>query len=82
MNENLRAEIARKNMSLMDLVDEINKQGYLERPMRYQTLSEKVRGNYPITVKEAIAIKKALQVEMPIEDLFNCDDKDSEDGRN
>lgn len=70
MYENLRAEIARKNMSLMNLVDEINKTSYLDKPMRYQTLSEKLRGNSSFTVKEAISIKNALNVNMSIEELF------------
>lgn len=62
MYENLRAEIARKNKTLMDLSNEIG--------MRYQTLSEKIRGNSSFTVKEAISIKNALNVNMSIEELF------------
>ena len=38
--------------------------------IRYQTLSEKLRGNYQITVTEAFAIKKALGVKTPLEVLF------------
>lgn len=64
MYENLRAEIARKNKTLQDLA--------LETGIRYQTLSEKLRGNSPILLKEAIAIKNALAVDMPVEELFNC----------
>ena len=62
MYENLRAEIARKNKTLMDLSNEVG--------MRYQTLSEKIRGNSSFTVKEAISIKNALNVNMSIEELF------------
>ena len=38
--------------------------------IRYQTLSEKLRGNYQVTVTEAVAIKKALGVKTPLEVLF------------
>ncbi len=62
MYENLRAEIARKNMTLVDLSTATG--------IRYQTLSEKLRGNSQFTVKEAKAIKSALAVDMPIDELF------------
>lgn len=38
--------------------------------IRYQTLSEKLRGNNKISVNEAIAIKTALGTKLPIERLF------------
>ena len=38
--------------------------------IRYQTLSEKLRGNNKITVDEAISIKSALGSKVPIERLF------------
>ena len=62
MYENLRAEIARKNKTLVDLSNATG--------IRYQTLSEKMRGNSQFTVKEAVAIKEALGVDMPIDELF------------
>lgn len=62
MYDNLRAEIARKNKTLVDLSNDTG--------IRYQTLSEKLRGNSQFTVKEAMAIKKALGVDMPIDELF------------
>lgn len=62
MYPNIKAEMARKNMSIVDLSNETG--------IRYQTLSEKLRGNYQITVGEAVLIKKALRVNIPIEKLF------------
>ena len=62
MYENLRAEIARKGMTIVELSNATG--------IRYQTLSEKLRGNSQFTVKEAKAIKSALAVDMPIDELF------------
>ena len=62
MYENLRAEIARKGMTIVELSNVTG--------IRYQTLSEKLRGNSQFTVKEAKAIKAALAVDMPIDELF------------
>ena len=63
MYENVRAELARKNKTLIDLSQETG--------IRYQTLSEKLRGNSPLTLKEAVAIKRAIGVDMSIEELFS-----------
>ena len=73
MYENVRVELARKNMTLAELLDAVNDvlTEYGERPMRYQTLSEKMRGNFPLLFREAVAIKKALDVDMPLEELFS-----------
>lgn len=65
MYETLRAEIARKNKSLVELSNETG--------IRYQTLSEKIRGNSPLTLKEAVEIKKALDLDMPLEELFGIE---------
>jgi transcriptional regulator with XRE-family HTH domain len=62
MYENLRAEIARKNMTIVELSNATG--------IRYQTLSEKLRGNSQFTVKEAKAIKSALAVDLSIDELF------------
>lgn len=62
MYENVRAELARRNKTIVDLSQETG--------IRYQTLSEKLRGNSPLTLKEAVAIKQALNLDMSIEDLF------------
>lgn len=62
MYPNVKAELARKGMTIVDLSNATG--------IRYQTLSEKLRGNYSITVNEAILIKDALKVKTPIEVLF------------
>ena len=62
MYNNVKAELARKNMTMVDLS---NKTG-----IRYQTLADKIRGDSILTVEEARKIKKALEVDMPLEELF------------
>lgn len=62
MYENVRVELARKNMTLVELS--------VATGIRYQTLSEKLRGNSELTLKEAVSIKAALGVDMPLEELF------------
>ena len=62
MYPEIKAELARKGMTIVDLSNATG--------IRYQTLSEKLRGNYSITVNEAILIKDALKVKTPIEVLF------------
>lgn len=62
MYPNIKAEMARKGMTIVDLSNATG--------IRYQTLSEKLRGNYSITINEAITIKDALKVKTPIEVLF------------
>lgn len=63
MYSNVRAEMARKNISMVDLSEKTG--------IRYQTLSEKLRGNSPLLVKEAVAIRNALGVDMTIDELFS-----------
>lgn len=62
MYENLRAELARKGKTLVDLSQDTG--------IKYQTLSQKLRGLTPLTLKEAVEIKQALDLDMSIEDLF------------
>lgn len=62
MYSNVKAELARKNMSVIDLS---NKTG-----IRYQTLVDKLNGKYKTSVEEAITIKTALAVDIPLEQLF------------
>lgn len=62
MYENLRAELARKGKTLVDLSQDTG--------IKYQTLSQKLRGLTPLTLKEAVDIKQALDLDMSIEDLF------------
>lgn len=58
----IKEAMEKKHMTLVDLASATG--------IRYQTLSEKLRGNYQVTVTEAMAIKKALGVKTPIEVLF------------
>jgi len=58
----IKEAMEKKHMTLVDLASATG--------IRYQTLSEKLRGNYQITVGEAVAIKKALGVKTPLEVLF------------
>jgi hypothetical protein len=62
MFDNVRIELVRNHMTMLDLSNETG--------IRYQTLSEKMRGNSPLLLKEAIAIKKALKTDMSLEELF------------
>ena len=59
---NVKAELARQNLSVVDLS---NKTG-----IRYQTLVEKLNGKYPMTLDEAKNIKTALGVDLSMEELF------------
>lgn len=59
---NVKAELARQNLSVVDLS---NKTG-----IRYQTLVEKLNGKYPMTLDEAKKIKAALGVDISMEELF------------
>ena len=62
MYPTIKAEMARKNMTITELANVTG--------IRYQTLSEKLRGNYGFTVAEAKKIKEALGVDISLEDLF------------
>lgn len=62
MYSNVKAELARLNLTLVDLSRMTN--------IRYQTLVDKINGKYPMTLDEAKRIKEALGVDIPIEDLF------------
>ena len=62
MYSNVKAELARRSMTIVDLS---NKTG-----IRYQTLVDKINGKYPLTFDEAKTIKSALDVDLPLEELF------------
>lgn len=62
MYSNVKAELARKSLTVVDLS---NKTG-----IRYQTLVDKINGKYPVTLDEAKTIKSALEVDTPLEELF------------
>lgn len=62
MFPNVRAEMGRKNLTILALS---NKTG-----IRYQTLTEKLKGKSDITIAEARKIKDALDTDLPLEELF------------
>lgn len=62
MYSNVKAELARKSLTVVDLS---NKTG-----IRYQSLVDKINGKYPMTLEEAKTIKSALEVDIPMEELF------------
>lgn len=64
MYSNVKAELARKNMTVVDLSDKTG--------IRYQTLIDKINGKYPVTLDEAKKVKAALGVDIPLEDLFEA----------
>lgn len=62
MYANVKAEMARKNMTAIELS---NKTG-----IRYQSLANKINGKSPVTLDEAKTIKTALDVDIPLDVLF------------
>lgn len=67
MYPNVRAEFARKNLTLAKAVEELEKLGI---NMNVTTLSLKLNGKYPFTFNEAKAIKAITGAEIPLEKLF------------
>lgn len=68
MYPNVRAEMARKNLTQKDIVDELQKRGF---SMVVPTFSQKMNRKYEFTFGEAVAIKDILGTEMPLEKLFS-----------
>lgn len=62
MYPNLKAELARVNMSMKDLAKAID--------MPYSTLVDKVAGRSEFTFQEAVDIRKAIGVDIPLDELF------------
>ena len=62
MYSNVKAELARRNLNIVDLSKMTG--------IRYQTLVDKINGKYPMTFDEAKKIKEALEVDIPMEELF------------
>lgn len=62
MYRNVKVEMARKNINIMDLADKTG--------IRYQTLTLKLNGSSQLLFSEARKIKAALETEVPLEDLF------------
>lgn len=65
MYPNVRAEMARKNMTLNKLAEATNSNA--------TALSQKLNGKRIITLNNAIAIKKALNTELTLEELFETE---------
>lgn len=65
MYSNVKAELARKGLTVVDLS---NKTG-----IRYQSLTDKINGKAPLKFEEARAIKNALSVDIPLEKLFELE---------
>lgn len=65
MFPNLRAEMARKNFTAQILSE--------KTLIPYSTLTPKLRGEKPITLGEAKKIKKALETEISIDELFDTE---------
>ena len=62
MYVNVKAELARRNLSIVDLSEKTG--------IRYQTLVDKINGKFPLTLEEAKKIKDALDVSLSLEELF------------
>ncbi len=60
---NLRAEIARRGLTLENLCEKLN--------VTICTLSQKLNGKSPITLDEAKKLKKAVGTDLPLEILFS-----------
>lgn len=63
MYPNLNAERARRNISLEMLAEALHK--------KVATVSLKLSGKAPISVKEALIIKKTIGTSLPLEILFS-----------
>lgn len=62
MYPNVRAEMARRNVTLTMLGDALHKS--------VATVSGKIKGNYPITIEEAKIMKTVIGVDMSLDELF------------
>ena len=62
MYPNLRAEMARRNISLQDIADGLG--------ITRVALSNKINGKTFFTLPEARKVKQIIGIEMPIETLF------------
>lgn len=66
MYRNLEAELARQDITKTKIAQELG--------ITLGTLSLKLNGKYKLTLPEAIKIKKILNVDLPIEYLFETKD--------
>lgn len=65
MYPNVRAEMARKNVTLTMLSEALNKS--------VATVSGKIKGNYPFTIEEAKIVKAVIGVDMTLDELFKTE---------
>lgn len=63
MYPNVRAEMARKNLTILALSEKTG--------IRYQTLTAKLKGDSELTLSDCRKIKSALETELPLEMLFD-----------
>lgn len=67
MFSNLRAEIARKNLTLENIVEKLRER---DITITVSMLSQKLNGKYPIYFKEAKALKEIVGTDLPLDILF------------
>lgn len=65
MYSNVKAELARKGLSVVDLS---NMSG-----IKYMSLVNKLNGKTPLKLEEARTIKSVLDVDLPLEKLFELE---------
>lgn len=70
MHKNLRAEMARKGITMVDISNFLN--------VRYATVNDKVNGKYRFYYDEALKIKRHFFPECNIEYLFECTDSENQ----
>ena len=59
---NVKAELARREMTLVDLSNVTG--------IKYMSLIRKINGQSPLTLDEAKSIKEALRIDTPLDELF------------
>lgn len=65
MYSNVKAELARRSLTVIDLSKMTG--------IRYMSLVNKLNGKAPLKLEEARRIKKALEVDITLEKLFECE---------
>ena len=63
MYPNLKAEMARVSMTMLGLSERTG--------IPYSTLNQKMNGKTEFTFQEAVDIRKALGVDVPLDELFD-----------
>lgn len=65
MYPNLKAEMARRGITASALSEKTE--------IPYSTLTPKLRGESPVTVREAQIIKAAIGTDLPLDELFSTE---------